>query len=83
MDDEIERDGVSAVWLCCFLRDAPSGTVVRGYEGEFAGMVVEMPAENPEFEGQMVTLACIHNNCRVRITDAGKRWLTTKQAWEI
>lgn len=83
MDDEIERDGVSAVWLCCFLSDAPSGTVVRGYEGEFAGMVVEMPAENPEFDRQMVELAYVHNNCRVEITDAGRRWLTTEQAWEI
>lgn len=62
MDDALERDGVSAVWLCCFLREAPSGTVVRGYEGEFAGMVVEMPAENPEFDGQMVELAYIHND---------------------
>ena len=83
MDDTLERDGVSAVWLCCFLREAPIGTVVRGYEGEFAGMVVEIPAENPEFEGQRVELACIHNNCRVEITDAGKRWLDTEHAFEI
>ena len=80
MANALERDGVSAVWLCCFLREAPSGTVVRGYDVEFAGMVVEMPAENQEFEGQMVELAYIHNNCRVDIT---KRWLNTEHAFEI
>jgi hypothetical protein len=77
------RDGVSAVWLQCFLRDAPEGTVVRGYEGEFCGMVVEVPAASPQYEGEMIELAYIHNNCRVEITTDGKRWLTADQAWEI
>ena len=83
MANALKREGVSAAWLCCFLREAPSGTVVRGYDVEFAGMVVEMPAENQEFEGQMVELAYIHNNCRVEITDAGERWLDTEHAFEI
>lgn len=83
MEEAEARDGVSAVWLCCFLHDAPGGVVIRGYEGEFAGMVVEMPSENPEYEGQMVELAYIHNNCRVEITAAGQRWFQFEQAWKI
>lgn len=80
---EEERNGVDAVWLCCFLREAPPGTVVRGYEGEFSGLVIEVPAENPEYEGEIVELAYIHNNCHVEITSAGKRWLTAEHAFEI
>lgn len=80
---EIERDGVSSVWLCCFLRDAPSGTVVRGHAGEFAGLVVEAPADAPSFDGEMVELAYIHNNCRVELTAAGKHWFRVEQAFDI
>ena len=78
-----KRSRVSAAWLCYFLRKAPSGAVVRGYEGESCGMVVEIAAEKPEFDGQLDELAFIHNDCRVEITEAGKRWLTLEQAFDI
>lgn len=78
-----KRSGVSAVWLCCFLRDAPPGTQVRGYEGEFNGLVVEVPVEPSEPNGACIELAYIHNNCSVEITEEGRRWLSEDQAFEI
>lgn len=81
---EKERDGVNIVWLACFIRECPGNAVIRGYEGEFVGMVIEMPPENPTFDGQMVELAIIHNDCRVEITSEGEKFgLTAEQIFEI
>lgn len=77
------RDGVSAEWLHLFLGDAPEGAIVRGYEGEFCGLVVEVPPEGPTYEGGVIELAYIHNDRRVEITGPGKKWFAPEKDWEI